>query len=95
MSKPRRTAAEMYPLLKLYAKRTQSAADFCAEHGVSSWQLSDWRRKQREASASGEAFVEITPDGAQSPVEVNYPNGVRVRFTAPPAAAYLAQLVQS
>ena len=85
----------MYPLLELYAKRTQSAADFCAEHGVSPWQLSYWRRKQREESATDGAFVEIAPSGTQVPVEVIYPNGVRVSFAAAPAAAYLAQLVQS
>ena len=82
-------------MLELYAKRTQSAAPFCAEHGVSPWQLAYWRKKRSEESASGETFVEITPSGTQAPVEVSYPNGVRVRFAAAPAVAYLAQLVQS
>ena len=29
----------MYPLLELYEKRTQTAAAFCAEHGLSQAQL--------------------------------------------------------
>ena len=89
----------MYPLLELYEKHTQTAAAFCAEHGLSQAQLVYWRRKYRMESAGGDgaAFVEITPPASavQAQVEVTYPIGVRMRFFAPVSASYLATLAAS
>ena len=89
----------MYPLVEQYEERTQSAAAFCAERGISYAQLLYWRQKyHREAAAADDgSFVEIGgPGGSEQPqVEVTYPGGMRVRFFAPVSASYLAQLVQS
>ena len=88
----------MYPLVEQYEKRTQSAAAFCAERGISYAQLLYWRQKyHREAAADGESFVEIGRPAAreQPQVQVTYPCGMRVRFFAPVSASYVAQLVQS
>ena len=53
MGKLRRTAEEMYPLVEQYDERTQSAAAFCAERGISYGQLLYWRQKyHREAAAA-------------------------------------------
>ena len=99
MNQPRRTAAEMYPLLELFDQRTESVAAFCASHDVSQAQLYYWRRKyqQKKASSQGDAFVEISSPtmGPVAPVEVAYPSGVRVRFNAQPSPAYLATLLRS
>ena len=97
MGKPRRTAEQMFPLIALYEERTQTAAAFCAERGISYTQLVYWRRKyRREAMAAG-SFVEIGSPaaGEQVQVEVMYPGGMRVRFFAPVSASVLAQLVRS
>ena len=89
----------MYPLLELYEKRTQTAAAFCAEHGLSQAQLGYWLRKYRAEAAGvdGAAFVEITPplSVGQAQVEVTYPSGVRVRLFAPVSASYLVELASS
>ena len=88
----------MYPLVEQYEERSQTAAAFCAERGISHAQLQYWRQKyRREAAADSGDFVEIgRPAASEQPkVEVRYPSGMRVRFFAPVSASYLAQLVQS
>ena len=99
MGQPRRTAQEMFPLMELYEERSQTAAAFCAERGISQAQLVYWRRKYRweNAAADARTFVEISRPAAsdQAQVEIMYPGGMRVRFFAPVSASYLAQLVQS
>lgn len=99
MSTRRRTAAEMYPLLELYYWRTQTAASFCAEHGITPAQLIHWRRKHgsEETAASGGGFVEVASPAGDScaAVEIAYPDGVQVRFFALPSASYMARLVGS
>ena len=73
MNQPRRTAAEMYPLLELFDQRTETVEAFCASHDVSQAQLYYLRRKyqQQKASSQGDAFVEITSPamGPAAPVE--------------------------
>ena len=89
----------MYPLLELYEKRTQTAAAFCAERGLSQTQLGYWLRKYRAEAASvdGAALVEVTPplSVGRAQVEVTYPSGIRMRFLAPVSASYLATLATS
>ncbi len=99
MVQPKRTAEEMFPLVEQYNERTQSAAAFCAKHGISYGQLNYWRRKVRQETAAEDSrgFVEI---GSVAPreaaqVEIAYPGGIRVRFFAPVSASYLARLTQS
>ena len=99
MGKPRRTAEQMFPLVEQYEERSQSAAAFCAERGLSYAQLLYWRQKYRRevASADSGSFVEIGGPAADeaAQVELLYPGGMRVRFFAPVSASYLAQLVRS
>ena len=64
MGQPRRTAAEMFPLVELYENRTETAAAFCAERGISYAQLLYWRQRYRREAADGESFVEDRPAGA-------------------------------
>ncbi len=52
MVQPKRTAEEMFPLVEQYNERTQSAAAFCAKHGISYGQLNYWRRKVRQETAA-------------------------------------------
>ena len=97
MGQPRRTADEMYPLVEQYEERAQTAAAFCAEHGISYAQLLYWRQKYRRDAADSRSFVEIgrSAAGDAAQVEILYPGGMRVRFFAPVSASYLAQLARS
>ena len=89
----------MYPMIELYEARTQTAAAFCAEHGISYAQLIYWRRKYRRnnVAVDDRLFVEIPRPAAReaAQVEVMYADGMRVRFFAPVSASYLAQLARS
>ena len=97
MHKTRRTADQMFPLVKRYLQGKQRAAAFCAEHGLTLSQLQYWRRKYRstEVSPHSGAFQEITapPANARAFVEVTYPDGVHLRLFTPVSSTYLTTLL--
>lgn len=97
MPQLRRTQAEMYPLVEAYLQSGQKQKAFCAAHilpeGVFNYWLSKFRRSQSPSSA---AFVEIAPAApmGNAVLEIDFPDGVRLRFFAPVSPTYLAQLIR-
>jgi hypothetical protein len=96
MKRTMRTSEEMYPIVESYLERDQTQKAFCAERGLPLSVMTYWVAKyRREHRVETEAFVEIGGTGAaERPLmEVVYPRGVRLRFFAPVAPAYLELLL--
>lgn len=93
---PRRSPAEMYPLMAAYAASDQTQAAFCAAEGLKVATFQYWWRRYRadQESTGGGGFVALEPEGAppaESGIELHY-GRVRLRLSGVPAY-YVAQLV--
>lgn len=90
----RRSATEMYPLIKAYESSGLSRQEFCLEHGLKASTFSYWRSKylaRDEESVSG--FVSLVPDGLPSgEITLEY-GGVTLRMGKEVTADYVASLV--
>ncbi len=68
----------MFPPVGQYNERTQSAAAFCAEHGISYGQLNYWRRNYRHETSAEESRGFVDVDNAAprevAHVEIAYPH---------------------
>lgn len=98
MTKARRTADEMFPLVEAYVGSELTQRDFSAEHKISVYVLNYWLAKYRRNSAEPGAFLEIQPVAAAAErplLEVCYPTGVKLRIFSPLKAAYLDHLLSS
>lgn len=107
MSRPRKTPAEMFPLIEAYLQSPLTQKAFCHKHALSLPVLNYWIQRYRQQhpapkvdSSAMNSFVEITPmhvaDGSireQALIEVIYPHGVRLRLFQPTDTATLTQLV--
>jgi len=94
----RRSSVQMFPLMETYEQGTQSRTNFCRTHSLSlptfQYWLSKYRKHQKENDEQGSKFLSLqvgTPGGFV--VEINYPNGVQLRFASLVPASYLCQLV--
>jgi len=96
MSHPRRTSAEMYPLIETFLASGQSQKTFCSDYHLSEAVLNYWLSKyRREQDNSSEAFVAVNPEPVDAVfMELVYPSGVHLRFFAPMPVAYLSELLQ-
>lgn len=105
---PRRTAAELFPLIATYLSGIATQQQFCAEHELPLHVFHYWLKKYREQeklssskkdTGTDTAFlpVHITPPGvAESSVcEISYPSGITIRFNQPVDVAVLRQLVEN
>ncbi len=87
----------MYPLVEAYLASGERQKAFCEAHTIPepvfNYWLSKYRRSQSPSSA---AFVEIAPAAptGNAVLEIDFPDGVRLRFFAPVSPAYLAQLIR-
>ena len=98
MTKTKRNAAEMFPLVEAYIEGELTQRDFSAENGMSLPVFCYWLAKYRRNSAEPGAFLEIQPVAAAAErplLEVCYPTGVRLRIFSPLKAAYLDHLLLS
>lgn len=97
MARSMRTAAEMFPLVEAYLAREQTKKAFCARHAVPESVLTYWVSKyRRDRAAERDAFLEITPISApedRALMEVQFPNGVRLRLFSAIAPGYLERLL--
>ena len=97
MTKAKRTADEMFPVVETYLDSELTQKDFSAEHDMSAAVLNYWLAKYRSKSAESGAFLEIHPGAAAPPerplLEVCYPHGVKLRIFTPLKAAYLDHLL--
>jgi hypothetical protein len=93
----RRDAREMYPLIEQYLRRPQKQADFCRAHGLPKAVFAYWLARYRR-TGKPEEFVELLPQSASyvpSPaLEVEYPNGVKIRLQGDISMDYLRLLLQ-
>ena len=90
----RRSASEMYPLIKEYEARSLSRQEFCAVHGLKVATFSYWRNKYlaREAE-SGSGFVSLVPAGFPSgEITLEY-GGVVLRLVKEVSPDYVVSLV--
>ena len=96
MSKTRRTADEMFPLVERYLAGDQTQKAFTDEHGFSIAVFNYWLSKYRRQNETPEDFVEISlaPESSrQALLEICYPDGVRLRLFSLLPPDYLAQLL--
>ncbi len=97
MTRIKRDAAEMFPVVEAYLASTVTQKDFSAEHGISVAVLCYWLSKYRRKSAESGAFLEIHPGAAVAAerplLEVCYPHGVKLRIFTPLQPAYLDHLL--
>lgn len=98
MTRPARTAQEMFPIVEAYLQRDRTKKVFCSEHDISESVLSYWVTKyRRERGPEASSFLEITPStapGEHAAMEVVYPHGVRLRLFTWPGSAELERLVE-
>ena len=98
-SRPRRSRAEMFPLMERYERDNQSQADFCRAQDLSMSVFQYWWRRYRQAQNQEEKveapdFVPIELSTASSyAMEILYPDGTRLRFNRVMPAAYLEPLL--
>ena len=97
MGSRHRRRHQMYPLIESYLAGSQSERAFCSEHGLTRSVFAHWRAKYRRDMESSEgAFREIHPPAGYTgtaQAEIEYPNGVRVRFFGSVDAGLLLKLV--
>jgi len=93
---PRRSPAEMYPLMAAYAASGQTQAAFCASEGLNVATFQYWWRRYRadQEPTRGGGFVALAPQdapGTEGGIELHY-GAVRLRLSGVPAG-YVAELV--
>ena len=97
-SRPRRSPAEMYPLMAAYASSGQTQAAFCAAEGLKVGTFQYWWRRYRadqEPTRAG-GFVALEPQDGPRPeegIELHF-GAVRLRLEGVPAG-YVAELVRN
>jgi transposase-like protein len=70
----------------------QSIASYCREHGLRTHTIRYWRQKQAQFRGKQSGFIEVKSQTA-SPIEIVYPNGVRIRLEAGCKVADIKALV--
>jgi len=77
-----RKAEEMFALVKEWKQSGQSQKVFCQEHEIKQGTFAYWlrKKKQHEASTGGFLPVRVRPDSERKPVELIFPNGVRLQM---------------
>ncbi len=97
MTRIKRNAAEMFPVVESYLASELTQKEFSTENGMSVAVLNYWLAKYRRKSAESDAFLEIhtgVAAAAERPLlEVCYPHGVKLRIFTPLKAAYLDHLL--
>ena len=90
-----RKAEEMFALVEEWQQSGQPQKVFCREHEIKQGTFAYWlrKKKQHEAPVGGFLPVWVGPDSQRNPVELIYPNGVRVQIgQADPG--WIAELVR-
>lgn len=79
-----RTAAQWSEIIGRYRQSGMGSRDFCAAEGLVPRTFEKWERRLRRKEGTKGQFVEIsapsvTSNPSQWAVEVEFPNGVRLR----------------
>jgi hypothetical protein len=92
----RRTAEEMFAHLERFARSGLSRKAYCEAHGLSFHVLGYWvKRLQEKEDCGGFAELHLRMDRCSVEgglIELEYPNGVRVRIGSGMSAAYVRSL---
>lgn len=90
----RRTAKEMFPLVKQYQSSGLNKTSFCDRHGLNLAVFHYWYRKYEEQKdEQAMSFIELEGvSGPSAVMELNY-RGVQVLFYEYPPEAYLQNLL--
>lgn len=95
-SRRHRLAGEMFPLVELWLQSDLTQPDFCREHGLSVSILAYWLRKYRDEQSGPEkagSFVALSVlEVSTKPIEVIYPNGVRVQLSGGAGARFIREI---
>jgi transposase-like protein len=68
-------------ILKEIEESGKSIAQYCRENGLKPYTIRNWKQKlERENGSKG--FVGINTQTTSAPIEVIYPNGVRLKLSA-------------
>lgn len=81
------TQEQMFALVDEYRQSGLSAKDFCQQKKIGLPKFNYWIRKKRQLN-SNSGFIKIASDQKlpHIPVELIYPNGVRLQLAAPDPA---------
>lgn len=100
--RPRRSAAQMYPLVESYQRSNLSRAAFCEAEGIPVSALNYWQTKYRKSAGQnsdaspGFVPVEVVASSASAAVlELVLPSGARLVFRDYPERSYLQGLLGS
>ena len=77
-----RSAAQWGEIIARYRQSGQGRRDFCVAEGLVPRTFAKWERRLRRKDGQKGRFIEVpTPPGGSGPwaVEVEFPNGVRLR----------------
>lgn len=72
---------EMYLLVMEYQSSGLSAKEFSKERGIGPSTFSYWIRKKKQEDHPG-GFVKIDTASSNNPLELIYPNGVRLQMNS-------------
>ena len=80
----RRKTEDMFPLIEQYLDSGQKQAEFCQAHDLPKSVFAYWLARYRAVPASStEGFVEVVRaerGTAATGIELEYPNGVKIRL---------------
>lgn len=81
------TQEQMFALVDKHRQGGLSAKDFCERNNIGLSRFNYWARKKRQLD-SDSGFIKITREqhSTHVPIELIYPNGVRLQLTAPDPA---------
>jgi hypothetical protein len=86
----------MVGVLEAYHKSGMGPTKFASKNGVSLYQLKYWVKKLKKEKASSPGFIQINPTPTSlmhQLVEINYPNGVKIKLTTVDLP-FLSQLIR-
>jgi len=79
LMKPNKLREEMFALCREWEASGKNREDFCREHGINLGRFAYWRSQYlSKEKATGDDFVSVTP-GVASEMEIQYPNGVKLK----------------
>ncbi len=89
----RHSAEDREKLIHDFRTSGSTARAFCEQHGIHPTTLSGWIRKTKEAAAG---FTQMqVPMAAAAPIEVDLPNGVRIRVRTTGDVSRTAELIRA
>ncbi len=88
---------EMFSLVERWEQSSQTQGDFCSSEGLSLTVFSYWLRKYRleNEQSSPSEFIPLSPieDRDGTMIELEYPNGIRLRVPSGTSADFIGQLI--